>query len=348
MFGKIQELTEAQLAEIKKILIIQHKPFGDILLNTGYLPELRKKFPDAQIDYFIQRPYVTVMEDNPHIDNLIVMEKPSATKGIRYYFAHVRPAINVRKEKYDLIIDQLRGTSSARIIFFSRAKYRLGYIKKGWNFLYNVQIPQAQVRYRSLYKFDLLAPLGISVKAHNLEYKIREASFDYIKKWIVDAGLADQEIVIVAPGSPVKQKRWHPAGFAALSDKIQQQTHFKVVLSWAPDERWIVDQVRAKMKTDVKISPETTFNQAGALLNFAKVLICNDSGINHLAVSQNTPSISIFGPKSNPLKWCAWHKKQYLYLRDWDFKDRSDNTFNITPDQVLEKFYSLLKILDEK
>ncbi|MEJ2098266.1 MAG: glycosyltransferase family 9 protein, partial [Deltaproteobacteria bacterium] len=108
------------------------------------------------------------------------------------------------------------------------------------------------------------------------------------------------------------------------------------------------DQVRAKMKTDVKISPETTFNQAGALLNFAKVLICNDSGINHLAVSQNTPSISIFGPKSNPLKWCAWHKKQYLYLRDWDFKDRSDNTFNITPEQVLEKFYSLLKILDEK
>ena len=40
MAKKYQKLTETQLAEIKKILIIQQKPFGDILLNTGYLPKL--------------------------------------------------------------------------------------------------------------------------------------------------------------------------------------------------------------------------------------------------------------------------------------------------------------------
>jgi ADP-heptose:LPS heptosyltransferase len=346
MLKKYQKLTEAQLSGIKKILIIQHKPFGDILLNTGYLPELRRNFPDAQIDYLIQRPYITVMEDNPHIDNLVIMET-NKHKGIRYYVAQIGAAIKVRKGRYDLIIDQLRGTSSARMVAFSRATYRLGYIKKGWNFLYNVQIPQAKTRYRSLYKFDLLAPLGISVKEHNLEYKIRGASFDYIKNWILDTGLGNEEIVVISPSSPVKQKRWHPDCFAELGDKIHRNTRFKIVLSWAPNEKRLVDYIRTKMETDVVISPMTTFNQVGALLNFAKVLICNDSGINHLAVSQRTPSVAIFGPKSNPLKWCAWHKKEYVYLKDWDFKDRQDNTFNITPDQVFEKFQELLEIVEK-
>jgi ADP-heptose:LPS heptosyltransferase len=99
------------------------------------------------------------------------------------------------------------------------------------------------------------------------------------------------------------------------------------------------------MKTPVLISPPTTFNQAGALLNFAKVLICNDGGINHLAVSQGLPSISIFGPKSNPLKWCAWHKKEYVYMKDMAFKDPNDDRFNITPDQVFEKLLDLFDIL---
>ena len=65
MFRKYSKLEDFQLKEIHKILIIQQKPFGDILLNTGYLPELRRHFPQAQIDFLIQRPYLTVLEDNP-------------------------------------------------------------------------------------------------------------------------------------------------------------------------------------------------------------------------------------------------------------------------------------------
>jgi len=337
-------LNGRQLREIKKILIVQQKPFGDILLNTGYLPELRRHFPDAQIDYLVQRPYATILEDNPHLDNLVIMEKPKG-KGLLYFIEQIKSGIKVRKRKYDLVIDQLRGTSSARIVLLSGAKYRLGYIKKGWNFLYNVQIPQARVCYRSIYKFYLLAPLGIQLKAHRLEYNIRPASFDYIEKWIRDVDLEGRDIIVLGAGSPVKAKRWNLDSFAALGDTIQRQTDFKVVLSWAPGEKSYAEQVINSMQTKALLSPPTSFNEAGALLNFAKLLICNDSGLNHLAFSQETPSVSIFGPKSNPLKWCPWHRKEYVYLKDMENKNLADDTFNITPDQVFEKVLELLKVL---
>jgi ADP-heptose:LPS heptosyltransferase len=344
MLRNYKRLEEYQLREIKKILIIQQKPFGDILLNTGYLPALRKHFPDAEIDYLIQRPYLTILEDNPHLDNLIIMEKPKG-RGLKYILPQVRAAISVRKRRYDLIIDQLRGTSSARIIWFSGAKYRLGWIKKKWNFLYNVRIPQAQIRYKSFYKFDLLAPLGIQVKDHNLAYQIRKESIEYIKNWIHAAGLEHQEMIVFSPGSPVKRKQWDLDRYAQLGDKIQNNTDFKIILLWGPEEKKDSEYIKTKMNTPAIMAPPTTFNEAGALLNFTKVLITNDGGINHLAVSQNTPAISIFGSKSSPLKWCAWHRKEYLYLKDWDFKNRNDNSFNISSDQVFEKFCELLKIL---
>ena len=338
-------LKQSQLEKIKKILIIQHKPFGDILLNTGYLPELRRHFPDAQIDYLIQRPYLTILEDNPYLDNLIIMEKPIG-KGLRYIIEQAKTGIKIRKRKYDLVIDQLRGTSSARMVIFSGAPYRLGWIKKRWNFLYNVRIPQAEIRYKSFYKYDLLAPLGIRVQEHNIEYKVKKESIRYIADWVHASGLKKEEIVVISAGSPVKLKQWDLDSYAVLADIIQNQTEFKIILLWGPDEKKDSNYIKAKMDTHAILAPPTSFNEAGALLNFAKVLITNDGGINHLAVSQNTPSVSIFGPKSSPLKWCAWHRKEYLYLRDWDFKDRKDNSFNITPEQVFAKFQELVGILD--
>lgn len=341
---KTQRLNRDQLASIHKILIIQQKPFGDILLNTGYLPELRRHFPKARIDYLIQRPYITILKNNPHLDNLIIMEKPPG-RGPRYYYAQLKAAITVRKGSYDLIIDQLRGTSSARVIMLSGAPYRLGWIKKRWNFLYNIQIPKAEIRYKSYYKFDLLAPLGIKTKDHGLEYKIEKSSLAMIENWLDVVGLESGKFIVLSPGTPVKGKQWYLDGYVQLADRIASQTDFSVVLLWGPHEKKDAEYVQAQMKNRSILAPPTSFNEAGALLRSARLLVTNDGGINHLAVSQKTPSISIFGPLSNPLKWCAWHRKEYLYLNDWEFKDRRDNSFNITPDQVFEKVQELLTTL---
>ena len=341
---KLQKLTAAQIDSIHRILIIQQKPFGDILLNTGYLPELRRHFPEARIDYLIQRPYISVLKDNPHLDNLIIMEKPHG-RGPRYYLAQFKAAFRVRNLAYDLIIDQLRGTSSARIVMLSGAPYRLGWIKKRWNILYNIQVPQAEIRYKSFYKFDLLAPLGIKTKDHGLEYKIKKSSLKSIESWLSATGLEPGKFIVISPGTPIRGKQWYLDGYVQVGNRIVNQSDFSLVLLWGPHEKKDSEYIQARMHAKSVLAPPTTFNEAGALLRSAKMLITNDGGINHLAVSQGTPSISIFGPLSSPLKWCAWHRKEYMYLKDWDFRNRSDNTFNVTPDQVFQKFLELLDIL---
>ena len=347
-----KKLSEQELKDIKKILIIQQKPFGDILLNTGYLTELRRHFPDAQIDYLIQKPYITILADNPHLDNLVIMDKTRSWKRFISYLKIIRI---IRKTKYDLVIDQLRGTSSVRFVALSGARWRLGFKLKPkrrmgitfnrWNWLYNLSVPKGETRYYARMKFDALLPLGISEVEHNIFYHVKPESFDYIKNWLHNEGIINTKLMVFSPGTPVKRKQWDLDCYAQLADMIQNQLDSRVVLLWGPGEKEDTLYIQNKMKTVPVIAPSTTFNQAGALLNFSELLITNDGGINHLAVSQEVPSIAIFGRSSNPKKWCAWHKPIHVCLRASNYKDSHDNTFNITPEQVYKKVVELSKII---
>jgi len=338
-------IPESELKKINKILIIQYKPFGDILLNTGYFPFLRDKFPDAQIDFLVQKPYVTLLEDNPYIDNLVIMKKK---KGIAYYIERNHMIKVIRNRKYDMIIDQLRGSGSALITLFSGAKYRLGWELKRWNWIYNYRRIRTNDRYYSLMKFHVLEPLGISEAPHELFYKVKEQSQTKIDSWLKSIGLKENEFIVFSPGTPVLAKKWSLDSFAVLSDMIQKNYHYKVVLLWGPGEEQDCLDIASKTNIKVIISIPTSFNEAAALIKRAKMYISQDGGINHVAVAMQTPSIAIFGPHSNPKKWQAWHKPIHPYLRNWDCTDRNDRTLGISPEVVYDKYTELIDLIENQ
>lgn len=347
------KLTDEQLKEIKRILIIQYKPFGDVLLNTAYMSALRKKFPDATIDYLIQKPFRVILEDNPNLNNLILMEKKKG-KTPAYYMERIRTIFKVRKLKYDMIIDQIRGPGSSQITFFSGAKYRLGWKKvkpwswlKGFNWVYNYSEVRDHRIYAARAKFGLLKPLGIEYKDENIFYHVRPESVQYIDKWLDETGLKDKILVVFSPVTPVPRKQWEFERFARTADIIKEKhPELEIILLWGPGELEKVELMASLMKNKPVIAPKTSFNQAAALIQRTHIYIGNDGGIIHLAVSQDTPSIAIFGPKTHPLKWTAWHLPIHKYLRDLDLKSFKENTFNITPEMVYEKFVELRNYLE--
>ncbi|MCK5077427.1 MAG: glycosyltransferase family 9 protein, partial [Calditrichia bacterium] len=263
---------------------------------------------------------------------------------IGYYLERIRIIFKVRKCKYDVIVDQLRGPGSAQITMFSGAKYRLGWMQKRWNWVYNYKVKRDNFRYYASSKFDLLKPLGVKEELHNTYYKVKDESIVYIKNWLEEQKLTKEKIVVFSPGTPVLKKQWSLDYFVQLGDIIKKNTDFEIILLWGPGEKEDVEYIKSKMETEAIVTLPTTFNEAGALLKNAEMFIGNDGGINHLAVAMETPSIAIFGPTTNPKKWIAWHKNIHFYLRDWDFRDKKDNTFNISPEQVFSKFKEFFKI----
>lgn len=78
------------------------------------------------------------------------------------------------------------------------------------------------------------------------------------------------------------------------------------------------------------------------MLQHASVYIGNNGGIHHLAVAVKTPSLTIFGPNTSPLKWVAWHQPIHTFINNNNRKEYLDGTFGVTFEMVSEKLEELI------
>ena len=57
-----------------KFLIVRFSSIGDIVLTTPVIRCLRKKYPDAAIHYLTKKKFASILESNPYLDKVIVLE----------------------------------------------------------------------------------------------------------------------------------------------------------------------------------------------------------------------------------------------------------------------------------
>jgi len=330
------------LGLIQKILIIQFRPFGDVLLATAYLKALQNHFPDASIDFLVKKPFDVLLRKNPWISEVFAI---SDLSSIHYFSGRLKLFSLIRKRRYDLVIDQQSGTGSGQVVLFSKAVHKLGWSTGKWRWCYNLKAKKGPVRYRASQNFDMLTPLGINAGPHQLFYHVSKESKAYARDWMRGKGLSAANTIMFSPGSPREKKKWHADNYAALADQILQETRMRVVILWGPKEYADAQAVAQKAKQKLILAPATNFNQGAAFLKQCRLLICNDGGINHLSVALNVPSLAIFG-NTSPEKWSPQgYFKHHYHLYNTARENKSDNHFGISPPTAFRKVMEILSEL---
>ena len=77
-----------------KFLILRFSSIGDIVLTTPVIRCLKQQYPDAEIHYATKKSYQSLLENNPYVDKVFVLEK-SLNELIS----------QLKSERYDYIID---------------------------------------------------------------------------------------------------------------------------------------------------------------------------------------------------------------------------------------------------
>ena len=113
---------------IKKILCIKPRGIGDIILSTIVLENLKAALPHSEIHYLTEEFAKRAVESNPYVSKLLTFNRNNLVfKAIK----------KVRKERYDLVFDFWSNPKTAQITYFSGAKYRVGFEKRGRKYAYN-------------------------------------------------------------------------------------------------------------------------------------------------------------------------------------------------------------------
>jgi ADP-heptose:LPS heptosyltransferase len=336
---KLRRLTKTELDGIRKALVIQLGPFGDGLLTTSYFETFKRHLPHAALYYLIKEPYDEIVRGHPFIDRLMVIRH---VQGLGYALERLRVLLMIRREGFDIVIDQQNMPSSQQLTLLSGARYRLGYADARFSWAYNLKAGRGPLRYSGGRKYDILEPLGIQEEPYRLCFDIPSADQRSVEEWLRGHELDPARLVLVSPGSPVEKKKWKPESYARLADLIQRETAYRVALLCGPGEEKDVRAVCVAMATKPVLVPQMNIRWVGALLARCALLVCNDGGLNHLSVATGTSALALFG-NSDPVVWSpASAFKDHYHLYNPNFDSAQDRSFGILPEEAFARVGEIL------
>jgi heptosyltransferase III len=112
-------------------------------------------------------------------------------------------------------------------------------------------------------------------------------------------------VLALSPGARIPAKDWGEERWAALIRLLQVRLpDISLVFVGAPDERPLAQRL-AGMWTGASLNlcGELTPRESAAVLMRCSLLVCHDSGPMHLAASQGTPCVALFGNYNLPRQW---------------------------------------------
>ena len=144
-------------SKINKILVIKPAAIGDVLLSTPVVENLRYSFPDAEIYFLTQKFCKEVLTGNPFITRVLTYDL--SLDGGWFIIK------NIRKQRYDLIIDLFGNPRTALITYLSRAKYKVGFKFRQRKYAYNIKLDSRGGEvHNAEFNLDALRALGLEVK----------------------------------------------------------------------------------------------------------------------------------------------------------------------------------------
>ena len=302
-YGKYPDLSK-----VKKILVIKLRHHGDVLLTSPVFSFLSKSLPDVEIDAYIYKDTYPTLEGHPAINRFFLYDR--GWKKLSFFKKMVREIkilINIRRQKYDMIINLTEGDRGNFVISLCQPRYSTGMSREGKKNVYTHLVKSCpNPRHTVEKQLDVLRCIGLFPSENE-----RDLYFHIPKE---DKGAASQlvngmgEYIVIHAVS-----RWRfkclPAQTMAFVVKHLVKQGKRVVFTSGPDKdemeivKNIVDMIPQENILD--LSGKTTIKQLGAIIQRSQMLFCVDSLPLHMASALKTPVVVVFGPTSE-LNWGPW------------------------------------------
>ena len=271
-----------------KILVIRMSSFGDVILTTPVLKQLREKYQDSIIDFIVLDKFKEAIRGNREIDNLIIFEKNNyrGLKGIIEFSKTL--------EEYDIIIDLHSKMRSIIISYLIKGKV-FRYKKRSW--WKTIFVKWKLIKYsvdNTIVKsyFNPLKKLGLSYRGEELEFNFEDKDLEKVKSY--------NDFIVFAPGASKETKKWTKENFSELGKLLNEKYKKNIILIGGKNEWFDLEEIREGCgEFCFNFAGLLTLKQSGALISKASFIVTNDSGPFHMARGVNTLSFVIFGP-TNP------------------------------------------------
>ena len=313
---------------MQRILAIQIKRIGDLVLTAPVLALLRRERPEAHLTLVTLGAAGRLVPCLPGID-----------EHLNYRSARPNAALwaQLALGRYDVALD-FNGTDRAAFMaFLSRAEVRSGYAKRA------EKLPRSLIFNRTsdaslteLHTVDhmvaLLETLGIEVKDDlGSGMIVPDEEVVATREMLAKQGIGEGEpFVVIHPGTARVEKYWLAERWAAVADRLAIERGWKCVITGGADaaERAHVSALKAaarKREKMVDLSGKINLLRSAAVISQATMALGVDTAAMHLAAAFGIPQVALYGP-TNPYHWRPRHPAARVVMagRDEPLRELAD------------------------
>ena len=333
-----------------KILVIQQKMIGDVLTSTILCEVLRKEYPNATIDYLVNTSTIPVIKNNPFFDNIIEFKREYRDHKRSFYLFLKQ----IRKTKYDLVIDAFGKLESNIISLFSGAPKKVSFYKWYTQFVYTnvirrkaIPLTNASTAIENRLRLILPEERIVSEIVRPKIY-LTEEEKEKAKEFLESGGIDSKKPLImlsVLGSEPIKTLPFKE--MAKIIDEIVSITQANILFNYMPnqekDAKIIYDLTRPATQKNIFFDVYAkSLRGFIAILSHCDILIGNEGGAVNMAKALGVPTFTIFSP--------------WIIKKDWNiFEDSIDHDSihlidvkpelygNISPKKMKENSLELYK-----
>ncbi|MGQ9897837.1 MAG: lipopolysaccharide heptosyltransferase I [Acidobacteriota bacterium] len=288
------------------ILIVKLSSIGDVVHAMPAVAALRRAFPAARLSWVVERVAAPLLLGAPGLDEVIVLD----TRGWRrrwYQRGVLRQAAAclscLRKPPVDIALDFQGLIKSAAVVWYSRARRRIGFMTEALReppgrLAYTEQVAVAPSEHVIRTNLRLVEALGVSLpEQYEFWLPPLENESDYVAGQLSRHGIRGR-FALLNPGGGWKTKRWPAVNFGYLAEILWKQHGLASVVAYGPGEIGLVEQLRDVVRQAPVVSFPTNLREYLALARQATVFVGGDTGPLHLAAAVGTPIVGLYGPTS--------------------------------------------------
>jgi heptosyltransferase-2 len=290
----------------RRILVVQPTWVGDAVMATPALRAIRNLYPNAHISYLLKRYVKPMYTGMPWADQLITYRTGKTDKkaGRAQFLGLIA---RLRKGNFDTAVLLPGSFKTALIAKMAGIDRRVGYDRDGRGFLLTDKllphreggkyIPTPIIKYY----LGLAHYLGSTERDLSMQLFVTPSEKREADEILARAGVDPDKkpLIMLNPGAQYgSSKCWPPEYFAELADRLIDERGAQVLISSAPKERKIVDEITRRMN-HAPIDLAKAGLTLGALKEIVRrcdLMISNDTGPRHIAAAFGVPVVAIFGP----------------------------------------------------
>jgi len=320
-------MTGLKNKKIDKILIVKPSSLGDIFHSFAAVSLLHKAFPNAQFDWFVRPEFKEAIAYCPIKINRVIHFPHHRRGKVKSFLPTFLKVVNdLRKEKYDLIIDFQGLMRSAIFTSLSRSSQTIGFAlpkESAARLAYSkkINIPKECVHAvdRNIALVEIITGLKAPKQMPELAQvdKFREQIEIILKKYNISP---EDKLMGIIPGARWESKCWPPDFFAKTATNfLAKHPDYKVLIIGAPGDRIAAEKIISTASNDriISIAGDTSIGEMIEAIRHCQFIFSNDSGPVHIAAALQKTVFALFGP-TDPEKTGPYGDFHHIFQREME------------------------------